>query len=508
MSRLRGIAKNLSALFASHIIAVLQQVALVPVFIHAYGKAGYGEWLAISAAVSYLGTLDFGVQTFVKQDLTIRYQSGQMDEFQVVQSTAMRLLLGIMTGAMLVALVAFALPLQHWLKMDGIHGDPVIAPRVVQAAIFFVALQPLLGIIYGYFCGMFMVIGRAHLGANWGNARTLSQMAVTVVAVLLRSNFATIAVCATSSTVVCLLLLMIHVYRAAPQIFPTLRFWDGKLVKTILGQSGYFALIFSSNFLVYQVPVLIIQSTIGGAAVTVFAVMRTMFSMTRNVMNALPQAFAPEITNLFARHDWKGLKQLYDYSERIVFAVIPAVNLGVLYLAPFLLTIWLKQPHLFSPPLYLAAAAISIIMSAEEQKFVFQYSTNTHKDLAKFMFGTYVLLGIVWLFAIPKFGVAGLLWCWFAVEFSQLVYQVLLNGRLFRGFETLDKKYLIRLLCLSATFLVAASFLLPYTKELGLPAQIGIAIANAAILLGLGMPLYHLIPMWGKVQGILRKRFA
>jgi O-antigen/teichoic acid export membrane protein len=508
LSSLRGIVKNLSALFASHVIAILQQVALVPVFIHVYGKAGYGEWLSISAAVSYLGTLDFGVQTFVKQDLTIRYQRGEMEQFHVVQSTAMRLLLGMVSAAALVALVAFALPMQHLLKMDGVHGNPVIAPHVVQAAIYFVALQPLLGILYGYFSGMFMVLGRAHVGAQWQNVRIVTQLVVTLVAVLLHANFAQIAFSATLSTVICLLLQMLHFYRVAPEIFPTVRLWDGELVRTILGQSGYFGLIFGSNFLVYQVPVLILESTVGGAAVTTFSLMRTIFSMTRILLNTIPQSVAPEVTKLFAKHDWKGLKQLYDYSERLVCAIVPAVNVGVLYLSPFLLQIWVRQPQLFVPHVYLVAAATSLVMSMEEQKFQFQFATNTHKDLAKFMFGTYILLGLVWMFVIPRFGIAGLLWCWLAVEFSQLIYLVFLNARLFRGFEILDKRYLGRMLGLSAVFFAAAAFLLPLTKQLRLPAQVGIAVANGAILLAIAIPLYHLISVWGKLQGLLRKRFA
>ena len=59
MSGLKGIAKNLTSGLSSHVVSVLQQVALTPLFIREYGAAGFGEWLTLSAAVSYLGTLDF-----------------------------------------------------------------------------------------------------------------------------------------------------------------------------------------------------------------------------------------------------------------------------------------------------------------------------------------------------------------------------------------------------------------------------------------------------------------
>ena len=74
--------------------------------------------------------------------------------------------------------------------MDGFHGDPVVLPLVVQTAVFFMALQALLSILYGYFAGTFMVIGRAHVGAYWNNAKNLILIGTALVAVLLRGNFA------------------------------------------------------------------------------------------------------------------------------------------------------------------------------------------------------------------------------------------------------------------------------------------------------------------------------
>ena len=93
-SGLRGIAKNLLAGTSSHLVNVLQQVALTPLFLHTWGIAGFGQWLTLSASVSYLGTLDFGIQTFVNQDLTLRYHRGDLQNFHLHQSTALRLLLG------------------------------------------------------------------------------------------------------------------------------------------------------------------------------------------------------------------------------------------------------------------------------------------------------------------------------------------------------------------------------------------------------------------------------
>ena len=508
MIGVRGIAKNLSALFSSHLIAVLQQIALVPVFLLRYGKAGYGEWLAISAAVSYLGTLDFGVQTFVNQDLTVRYHRGDMTDFHRNQSTALRLLLGITGAAAALTLAVFLLPVQRWLRMDGSHGDPFIRPGIVQTALFFMALQALVTILYGYFAGTFMVVGRAHIGAYWNNAKNLSLIASALGTAWLHSSFATIAAAQFAALSFCLLGLLIHLRRAAPQIFPTLRYWDRPLVGKILGPSGFFALIYTSNFLVYQLPILILQRFAGGTVVTLFSIMRTIFSMTRNLLNAVTQSLGPEVTTLFAREDWPSLHRLYDSSERLVFAMIPVANVTVLYLCPFLLTIWLRQPALFVPHIYLIAAAVSIVMSTKEHKFQFQFSTNTHRALATFMFASYVGLGLGWLLLIPRFGLLGLLWAWLAVEVAQLLYLVSLNRQFFAAHTQLDRRYLARLAMIAVVVLAIGYASLPRTAGFALPAQISIAVANGAVLLVLAFPLFHLAPILRELLNRLRQRLA
>ena len=509
MSGIRGIAKNLSALFSSHAIAVIQQVGLVPLFIHVYGKAGYGEWLAISAAVSYLGTLDFGVQTFVNQDLTVRYHRGDMNEFHLNQSTALRLLLGIVTVAALCATIVFVLPMQHILRMDGVHGDPIVPAHVVQLAIFFMALQALTNIIYGYFGGTFMVLGKPYIGAYWNNAKMLTLISTAVVSVLFHASFAGIAIAQYAGILLCFCAQLWHLHRVGPDIFPTLKYWDRSLVMKILKPSGYFMLIYSSNFLVYQLPILILQSTVGGSFVTLFSLMRTIFSMTRNMLNALTQSIGPEVTRLYAKNDWKGLSTLYNYSERLIFSVIPVANVAVLYLCPFLLTIWLKQPSLFNPQLYLISAASSIVISTKEHKFQFQFSTNTHQELARFIFGTYLGLGALWMLLIPRFGLLGLVWCWFAVESAQLGYLIYLNARFFAHHEPTDKRYLVRLAVLAISFLTGAWLFLPYTRQMALPVQVGIAVANGVALLALAIPLYDLASVWAEFQARRRgKRLA
>ena len=505
MSGLKGIARNLTAGFSSHLVAVLQQVALTPLFLRSYGAAGFGEWLTLSASVSYLGTLDFGIQTFLNQDLTIRYHRGDMQDFHVQQSTALRLLLGIVTTAGLIALLVLAMPLEHWLRMDRGEG-PAQTAYIVRGTAYVLAVTVLSNIVFGFFAGQFMVLSRAYVGQYWSNAKNASMILFAVPFLLLNRSFLVIALSQLAAVLLCLLGVLFTLFRVGRDIFPTLRYWYGGTVPKILRPSGYFALIYSSNFLVYQVPVLMLARDAGPVAVTIFSLTRTIFSMTRNLMNAFTQAIGPEVTTLYARHDWLRLGRLYDFSERLVFALIPIANIGTLVLCPLLLTIWLHQPGMFVPSIYVLCSAVSIVMSAKEHKFQFQFSTNTHRELARFMFATYLALVGAWFFLVPRFGINGVLWAWFATELLQVLYIMRLNVRFFAGHQTLSARYPLRLTLLSLVFLGGSLALLPRSSQLPLLTQAALALAVGTVLLALDVPLFRLIPVWGKLRGLLQKR--
>src|SRR5215510_16354777 len=107
----KRILKTLSALAAGHGIQTLTQLLVPPAFIAAYGVKGYGEWLVLSAAVGYLGSLDFGLQTYVLNELTALYHRNEMEQFRRVQSVSLWLTLFFFLAGIVLVTGAFFLPL-------------------------------------------------------------------------------------------------------------------------------------------------------------------------------------------------------------------------------------------------------------------------------------------------------------------------------------------------------------------------------------------------------------
>jgi hypothetical protein len=246
---------------------------------------------------------------------------------------------------------------------------------------------------------------------------------------------------------------------------------------------------------------------VGPVAVASFIVMRTVFSMCRHVLAILTQSMGAEITNLFAHDDWPSLALLYDYSERFICFLIPIVNNTVLVGSPVIIAVWMhKQSQLFSPYPYALAAAISMVISLKEHKYQFQLCTNTHEELARITFASYIVMIIVSVGAVRALGVVGFLWTWLAVEYVQMVWIVRLNAKLFSRHEPLESTYLRRLVAFGAATLLASFALLHRTASLPLVWQTAIAILTALFLAGISWPLFHLTGVFRRVTAQFSRR--
>jgi O-antigen/teichoic acid export membrane protein len=506
MGSLKRIFKNLFALVVANITMVANQLLLPPIFLHQYGIALYGEWLALSVGVAYLRTLNFGVQTYVNQDLALRFHRGEIEGYHVRQSTALRLLLGICGGAALLSPIIFLLPISHILRLS-------ISNQQATLATFLLAMQVLVNILFGYFSGIFMVIEKAHRGTQWNNGQRMLFILATVGAILLHVSFAMLAFVQLATYAVVFVAVMIDLKRTAPQIFPNVKHWDRSSVSEILKRSGHFGLIYSCTFLAFEAPVLVLQRIVGPASVVAFTLMRTIFSMGRQILAVLTQSLGPEITALFGKRDWRQLRTLYGYSEQLIFACIPTVNLAILVASPWLLSVWrVNKSGMFQLYPYVVCAAISIVMATEEHKYQFQFATNSHEKLARFMFGSYLVMVTCSIPLVRIFGIMGFLGIWLVTEVAQLIYIVHLNHQLFdtsvTGVEKLTLRNLTRMLALSLAGLVAAGATLRYTAAAGHGLQIASTIATVVLVGGVSYLLFDLRYVAGGFVRRIRGRFA
>ncbi len=463
----------LASFFTGQGVSIVSQLLVPPFFLSRYadGVEVYGEWVALSAAVTYLGTLNYGIQTFANNQMTIDYNRGDVATAKILQASALRLLLLIIGVVALAGLGVFAMPIDRWLNLR--HASTAAA----SLTLYLLILQVLLNMLFALFANSYMMIGRMHRGANWLIFQRLVATLGLAAGAWFRAPFAILALVQLVSVLAFTSAVVIDVRRTAPILTPSLRHGSWRDVRPVLRPSAHFGLLSLSSFLTYQGPVLLIQTLLGPAAVTVFSLARTVFSMGRQALAILSFSIGQEITLLIGQRNWPALKRLYDLSERVVLLLVPIFSVGVLLVSPFLFAVWLHRRNLYDPGLCFIMAVISAVMGIKEHKYQFQSSSNEHERLSKFTLGAYAAMLLVAAFLVRPFGILGFMLTWLAAELAQTLYILRLNEQLFPPDMKISVAPMLRLVAVLSVAFGMAAWPVFASVDWSLPAVLAVAVA-------------------------------
>jgi len=465
----------MSALGLGHVITVLTQLLLPPAFLAVYGMERYGEWLVLSAAVGYLGALDFGLQTYTTNELTILYHRGERQRFHQLQSVGLWLTLGLILAGTVLALLAFILPVELWLKIAWSHGQ-------TAQVLFWLALQLLASIAMGNLNGLYRVVSQAHRAAMWGNCSKILSLTVTLAAVGLGSALQHIALLQFLVLLVCIGFILVDLSRVCPAISPSLRYWNRALAVGVLKPSFFFAFFVLNNFLIFQAPLLLLNRFFGPATVVTFTIGRSLFSFVRQVVAMFQHSLAPEITRLYGFGDTPKLARVLTLVETLVLTTSLVAGVGMLVLSPQVLKVWLGRPELFDFWLYLLLMLVTTVMNLKDCKLYLQYFTNNHIAAALLSTGSY--LAVLWVcwYLVPISGPLGFMAAWLVVESAQLAWAHLFNIRLLAGARGRDFRSLIRLSLVLMATTVALYLSRPFlTDQAALVQGLGALVAMGAV---------------------------
>lgn len=424
---LKRILKFLAAVFTAQGIAVVAQLLVPPLFLrrYAHGVERYGEWIALTAAVSYLNTLNAGIQTYSNNQMTIHHNRGELEEAKSVQASAVRLCLALTFLVGIGGISILFMPLSGWL------GLRYISSSAASLTVFLMALQLVVGWFFYLLTNSFMVVGELHRGANWQSAQRLVSTLGLSGFLWFGASFPVLAATQLLVMILFSILASVDIRIHAPLLLPSLRYGSWGQVISILKPSGYFLLGGLSSFLWWQGPVLLIEKLLGPVAVAIFALTRTVFNMSRQAMVAMTYAISQDITRLVGQENWTQLRRLYDLSEKVVLLIVPTATVGTLLLCPSLFAVWLHKRTLYVATVCLLMAMISAVMGIKEHKMQFQTSSNQHQDLVRFTVASYCVMVAASLPVLRHFGIAGLQIVWLLTEIVQVMYILRLNLKLF-----------------------------------------------------------------------------
>jgi O-antigen/teichoic acid export membrane protein len=332
---LRRVLTAANAIFCAHLIVRLGALFLVPLYLRYWSTGLYGEYLALSAAVSYFASLDIGMQQAAINRMTQAYAKGDLEEYRSVQHTALAFYLALAIGGTCLAAIMFqALPVSRWIGLK--LTTPATARLVlVVLAAYFVWSMPmrLIGATYQT---------RGNLArSQWiANAQQILVVLLCAAVIMFGGSLLMTASVQLMTVPVIVGFVLFDVWRRYPACFPGVARARLSVLKELAHPSFLFALLLVANLIAFQGSTLVISARMGSIAVVLLSVSKAIIDVIRQALYSITLALCPEFARMEALGQWRELRQAHRLIVAATGAITLALAADVWYEGPQIITLW------------------------------------------------------------------------------------------------------------------------------------------------------------------------
>ncbi|CCD92763.1 membrane hypothetical protein [Bradyrhizobium sp. ORS 375] len=322
----------------------LNPILLVPVQISHWGLDLFGQWITLTALVSYLPYLNLGLVATATNDLIMAVAAGDRDRAQRSFQMSCNLALGLLPLILIVVVIALAvLPLARWFHLDGIGAGAVV---LVFA---FAAAQLCFETLRGLMAAVLYANGRYCAAYNIATAIKLVELTAAIGAI---AGFGAQPVHIAGLTATTALIDLVVVTVVARKLAPWARVdwrridvgWLREQLRPALGFSAY---NLATQGVMIQGPRLVLGALLGGSAVAVYAVYATAMRLVDQLFLTVMAPAGVEISHAAGRKDRTQLVRLVAFVVQLSLLAFAAVSLALMILGPVIFDWWTRHQVAF-----------------------------------------------------------------------------------------------------------------------------------------------------------------
>ena len=346
------------AFYQAVVLAI--QVTGVPLYLHFWGIALYGEWLVAIALKSWFMMVDFGYSATVANETAMRAAGGDIAGARAGFQSAWALVTGLSLGAAAAggALFGFT-PLAAWLGLAELGEDGIVLPLLIATAL--AHLQS------GLFGAGLTAAGHYGLLALVLSLTHAIGFALAVLAIALGGGPGEAALALALAELAGLACLAALARRYSPWLRPGLA--DAsiaemrRLAPASLGLSG----LALGNALVIQGPVVLVGAVVGPAAAAVFTTLRLLARAPVQLAGILFATLRVEATFAHGQGERARLRRLNTQAVQFAVWSGAAALPALLTIGPRAAALWTGGEIVVRQPLFallLATAVATLLWNA------------------------------------------------------------------------------------------------------------------------------------------------
>jgi O-antigen/teichoic acid export membrane protein len=316
-------------------VRVFEQLLLVPFFITAWGAAYYGEWLTLTIIPSVLAFSDMGFGTAAANSFILAYAAGEKQKAVDINKSALWMITLTIGMALLVSFFVIFI-----LNYFNVFEKSLIDKQEAITAVSILILARLLDFYSQMFESYFRAARKAALGTNLHNIRTILNISLGMLVLLLGYGVVEFAI---TQLIVTLLFNLYYRYKGRKMLFFFTEYL-GKKDKQIykeLWKKGLGYLMYPVwQSIYFQGTTFVVRILLGPESVAVFNTVRTLSRSVNQIYSMLGGIVLPELQFEIGIGNWAKAQKLFRVSVMATFIVSLIGTLFLLFFGMWFYSIW------------------------------------------------------------------------------------------------------------------------------------------------------------------------
>jgi len=386
--------------FAALAAGVVATLITTPVVLRALGQARFGLWIALVAAVSFTGLLDFGFGQAVARfsgEHRARHDPKAVEAFIIATGAAYLVAFGLVLLA--TAAIGTVFPL--------IVNIPGADRGVVLAGAMLVGLATALGLWMAFFGSILHAHQRLPQANTVRAGYWVCFTALTVIAALNGWGIVGLAGAMAASAGLSCLALLLLVRRVLPEL--QIRRPQGTYLRQALRYSLSMFMVSAGAAVIFETDTLVIAGFLGAAAVTSYAIALRLTRGVTGFLHKVPDVLFPFYAGMQAAGDRRRQRENYLLSARLELAGAAMALLGLGFAWRPVIAAWVGAPNVVGPAVFALALALLLFESVIHPAAVLAAATGGERRMA-LVNNTEAILNLGFSIAfVLRFGVVGVI---------------------------------------------------------------------------------------------------
>ena len=340
-NRNKVLARNVGFTTLFQLGSVLISVILLPISLSMLSVEVYGVWLTISSILVWLGYLDLGLGSGLKNKLSIAIAKADYKKAKKLISTAYVTIIMIMS---LVALMFFFLSKKiNYVNIFGNPSPSVIDPETLFKTINLVVYFFILRFVFQLINPIMEAIQKLF----WTKIIFFtSQLMILLVLVSLKyfiePDIVILGLVFSVSPVVCLIIGSLIFFWENKNLKPSIHDVDFALVRDLYSVGFRFLLIQINMLILFQSSNFIIINYIGASEVVKYNVAFNLFSMMNIAFSTIAAPYWAAYANAWFQKDIEWIK-IAQKKLRLIWTTVVIISLVVLMLSDYIYLLWVGK---------------------------------------------------------------------------------------------------------------------------------------------------------------------